>query len=142
MSLVVRLFTLLTIAAAGFALPLNCAQNGAASAAEQASIEVPAAEQLSPHDALALPRTDERQDALPLSERLLDKLPFDCGDKANSRTSEHPATFDTQPFVPGYLVSALRFEEQQGTIFALPPPLVPIDSRAGPPDAPPPKSTD
>jgi hypothetical protein len=140
MSLVVRLFTLLTIATAGFALPMTCAQNGAAS--EPASIEIPADQQLSPHDALTAPLTDERQDAHSLTERLLDKLPFDCGDKATPHATEHPATFDTEPFVPGYLVSNVLLDEQRDENFALPPPLIPVDSRAGPPDAPPPKSID
>lgn len=142
MSLVVRLLTLLTIAAAGFALPMTCAQSGSASAAEPVSIEIPMARQVSPHDQPVALLADEQQTAHSLTERLLDKLPFDCGDKATPRANEHPATFDIQPFVPGYLVSNVPLDELQVKTFALPPPLDPIDSRVGPPDAPPPKSID
>jgi hypothetical protein len=141
MTLVVRLLTLLTIAAAGFAMPMTCAQSGGASAADAVAIEIPASRQLDP-----VPVVDGTTAALQhvehnLADRLLDKLPFDCGE-TTPQVTDHPATFDTQPFVPGYLVSAILLDEDRPDTFALPPALIPIDSRAGPPDAPPPKSID
>lgn len=133
MSTVVRLFTLITIAAAGFALPMNCAQN--AFAAEPVAIEIPAHPQIeSPGHATA------GDTAQTLTHRLFDKLPLDCGDNASPTVSEHPATFDTQPFVPGYLESTFQLAEESSDIFAPPPAMNPFESRAGPPDAPPPKS--
>ena len=53
MSLILRLTTLFIIAAAGFALPMTCAQSGAA-AAERTAIEIPVSPHLeSPARALA-----------------------------------------------------------------------------------------
>ena len=138
MTLVVRLLTLLTIAAAGFALPMTCAQNGSTAGAEPVAIEIPASQQ---QEIPALDRihlTSEQQAAHTLTDRVLDKLPFDCG-KSAPRVTDHPAIFDTQPYVPGYLGSTLLLDEDRSDSFALPPTLIPIESRAGPPDAPPPK---
>jgi hypothetical protein len=139
MTFVVRLLTLLTIAAAGFALPMTCAQSGSTSAAAPVVIEIPAPQQLEtpPLDPTHL--TAEQQTTHTFTERMLDTLPFDCG-KSAPRVTDHPAVFDTQPFVPGYLGSTLLLDEDRSNSFALPPALIPVESRAGPPDAPPPKS--
>ena len=77
-----------------------------------------------------------------LVQHLFDKLPLDCGDSATPRVTDNPAVFDTQPFVPGYLVSTIPLEDQQAETFAPSPALDSLDSRAGPPDGPPPKSID
>ncbi len=139
MSTLLRLFTLITIAAAGFALPMTCAQTPIAAAA--ATIDIPATQQI---DAPADVPSDPvgAQAARSLVQHLLDTLPLDCGDSSTPRVAEHPATFDTQPFVPGYLVSTIQLDEESSDFYAPPPALNPIDSRAGPPDAPPPKSID
>jgi hypothetical protein len=139
MSTLVRLLTLLTIAAAGFALPLNCAQD--ASAAAPVAIEIPALQQIEPGAETPTVLTGEHA-ARSIAQQLFDTIPFDCGDGPTSRASEHPAIFDTQPFVPGYLVSSIQLDEESADNYALPPVLIPIDSRAGPPDAPPPKFID
>ena len=140
MTIFVRLLTLLTIAAAGFALPLTCAQGSAASASDVPFIEIPAAQQLDNQFIDHLPAVFEHH-AQSVSDRLLDGVPFDCGQTA-PQVDDHSATFDTQPFVPGYLESTFQLREDRPAEFALPPVLTPIESRAGPPDAPPPKSID
>lgn len=138
MSLILRLTTLFIIAAAGFALPMTCAQNGAA-AAGRTAIEIPVSPHLeSPARALA-DHAAQQTSAHELAERALESFPFDCG-KTAPRVTDHPANFDTQPFVPGYLTSDLLLTEDRADTFALPVPLRPVESRAGPPDAPPPKS--
>jgi len=141
MTLVVRLLTLLTIAAAGFAMPMTCAQGETTAAAHPVAIEIPAAQQLeSPHTDPT--NVSEAQQAIAsLADRVLDQAPFDCGKTASSVT-DHPATFDTQPFVPGYLGSTFLLDEDRCDTFAPPAELIPVESRAGPPDAPPPKSID
>lgn len=139
MTLVVRLLTLLTIAAAGFALPMTCAQNGSAAAAEAVAIEIPAPQQLETPAHGPTHLTGEQQQTVhALTERVRDTLPFDCG-KTAPRVTDQPAVFDTQPYVPGYLGSSLLLDEDRSDSFALPPALIPVESRAGPPDAPPPK---
>lgn len=141
MTLVFRLLTLLTIAAAGFAMPLSCAQSGSAFAAVPVTIQIPAAQQLDAPPVDSAQLTDTRRAAHALSERTIASLPADCG-KTASQVADHPATFDTQPFVPGYLATILLLEEDRSASFVLPPALIPIESRAGPPDAPPPRSLD
>lgn len=139
MSTLLRLFTLFTIAAAGFALPMTCALD--TSAAEPTTIEIAA----SPHlDTTAGAPADltGADTAQTLTQHLFDKLPLDCGNGATPRATEHPATFDTQPFVPGYLVSTIALVQDSSDVFAPPPQLIAIESRAGPPDVPPPKSID
>ncbi len=139
MSIVVRFFTLLTIAAAGFALPISCAQG--TSAGDFVTIEVPATQRID--SATDVPVDATAPDTVrALTEHLFDSLPLDCGDGSTPRAGEQPATFGTQPFVPGYLVSTIQLDEESTDFFAPPPALIPIESRAGPPDAPPPKSID
>lgn len=139
MSTLIRFFTLLTIAAAGFALPMTCAQS--TSAAESATVEIPAI--LHIDSSSETPATVTGADmAQSLTKHLVDALPLDCGDGPTPRASEQPATVDTQPFVPGYLVSTIQLAEESSDFFAPPPALISIESRAGPPDAPPPKSID
>src|SRR4249919_2703210 len=100
MAFIVRLFTLLTIAAAGFAMPMTCAQIGSASAADSVAIEIPAAQQLEDHDA-PVPSLTETSNAMhSLAERILERDPLDCGGKSTPRATDQPALFDTQPFVP------------------------------------------
>jgi hypothetical protein len=140
MTIFVRLLTLLTIAAAGFAMPLTCAQGSAASASDAPSIEIPAAQQLDHQTIDHLSAAFEQQSSS-VPDRVLNGLPFDCGEAA-PQVDDHSATFDTQPFVPGYLESTFQLDEDRPAEFALPPVLIPIESRAGPPDAPPPKSID
>lgn len=139
MTLVVRLLTLLTIAAAGFAMPMTCAQTGSAHRAETAMIDIPAVRPLSGHDAGTVIHAEAAQ---ALTARLLERVPLDCRDKAIPRASDQLMVFDTQPFVPGYLGMSRLLGEHRGTAIALPPLLIPIDTRAGPPDAPPPESND
>ncbi len=135
MTLVLRLITLLTIGAAGFAMPITCAQSGAVASARTVTVSIPAAQQLDP------PAVDLQQfadDGSELVKRLLDRGSSDCG-KTAPRAGEQPATLATQAFVPGYLVSAPMLHEPPPR--TLDPPKAPIllDSRAGPPDVPPPK---
>lgn len=139
MTIFVRLLTLLTIAAAGFALPMTCAQGGAASTAQPIAIEIPAAQQLDAAPAASAHLGDAQKAVAALAQHVLDQAPFDCG-KTAPQVTDHPATFDTQPFVPGYLGSTLFFSDDRAHTFAPPAELTPIESRAGPPDAPPPKS--
>lgn len=135
MTAVVRLLTLLTIAAAGFAMPMTCAQPAAAA---------------QPHIAVeqTLPPLTESQvaastrDTGNLLDRAIDSVPFDCGNAPAQRTADHPATFDTQPFVPGYLVTDDRPDFGSDRPPTRSTALIPVESRAGPPDAPPPKSID
>jgi hypothetical protein len=141
MTILVRLLTLLTIAAAGFALPMTCAQGGPASAADPVSIEIPAAQQLAAAPASSAHLSEAQKTVVSLADRVLDQTPFDCG-KTAPRVTDHPATFDTQPFVPGYLGSTLLFDKDRAHSIAPPAELIPIESRAGPPDGPPPKSID
>ena len=140
MSTLVRFLTLLTIAAAGFALPLTCAQS--TSAADPVTIEIPSFQVID--SSAEAPPSDETGAAVTpsLIQHLLDSIPLDCGDGATPRAAEQPATFDTQPYVPGYLVSTIPMVEESADFVAPPPKLIPIESRAGPPDAPPPKSID
>jgi hypothetical protein len=141
MTLVVRLLTLLTIAGAGFAMPMMCAQGGAVAAATPVAIESPAAQQLETPPA-DISHLNEAQEAVAaLAGRVHDQAPFDCG-KTRPVVTDHSAVFDTLPFVPGYLGATLPLDEDQPGSFAAPPWLIPIESRAGPPDAPPPKSID
>lgn len=135
MSILLRFFTLITIAAAGFALPMSCAQT---SAAAPVTVDIPAVQ----HIDVATPEPPLDHIGATLAQHLSETLPLDCGDGATPSASEHPATFDTQPFVPGYLVSTIQLDEETTDFFAPPPALIQIDSRAGPPDAPPPKSID
>ncbi len=139
MSTLVRLLTLLTIAAAGFALPMTCAQ--AASAADPVAIEIPAAPQANSFAELPAESIGE-DSASSLMQRLFEGTPLDCDNSPSSTATDQPVTFDTQPFVPGYLVSNFQLGEESSDSFAPPPVLIPIESRAGPPDAPPPKSID
>jgi len=141
MTLVVRLLTLLTIAAAGFALPITCAQGGVTTSAEPISIEIPAAQQLKSAPVASTHLSEAQKTVASLADRVLDQAPFDCG-KTAPRVTDHPATFDTQPFVPGYLGATLLFDDDRAHSFAPPAELIPIESRAGPPDAPPPKPID
>lgn len=139
MSTIIRFFTLLTIAAAGFALPLNCAQG--VSAADPVSITIPAVQQLDvANDTQGDPSGADTSQSL--AQQFLDGFPLDCGESATPRAAEQPATFDTQPYVPGYMVSTIQLTEQSTDYYVPPPALIPIESRAGPPDAPPPKSID
>ncbi len=139
MSTLVRFFTLLTIAAAGFALPMTCAQS--TSAIDSVTIEIPALQIID--SSVELPSVAVGAEVDPtLIQHLLDTLPLDCGDGSTPRAVEQPATFDTQPYVPGYLVSTIQMVEETSDFVAPPPKLIPIESRAGPPDAPPPKSID
>ncbi|HET9661532.1 MAG TPA: hypothetical protein VFP05_14450 [Thermomicrobiales bacterium] len=138
MTLVVRLLTLLTIAAAGFALPITCAQGGVTAAAEPVAIEIPAVQQLATSPADLTHMNEAQKTVATLADRALDQGPFDCGQTAPIVT-DHSAVFDTQPFVPGYLGTAFLLDEDQSDTFAPPAELVPVESRAGPPDAPPPK---
>lgn len=139
MSIFVRFFTLLTIAAAGFALPLSCAQS--TSASDFVTIEVPAIQQID--SAVELPDDSTGADTVrALTEHLFDSLPLDCGDSSTAPAAEQPATFDTQPYVPGYLTATIGLDEESPGFVALPSVLIPIESRAGPPDGPPPKSID
>jgi hypothetical protein len=139
MSTLVRFFTLLTIAAAGFALPMTCAQS--TSATDSVAIEIPAFQAIDSSG--EAPAESTGADIAPsLIQHLLDTLPLDCGDSATPLAAEQPAIFDTQPYVPGYLVSTIQMVEDTSDFVAPPPPLIPIASRAGPPDAPPPKSID
>ena len=139
MSTLVRFFTLLTIAAAGFALPMTCAQS--TSASDSVSIERPAVQQVD--SAVEVP-PDSTVEHAPQSfvRHLLETIPLDCGDEPAPRASEQPATFATQPFAPGYLVSTIQLTEESSDFEAPSPELIPFESRAGPPDAPPPKSID
>jgi hypothetical protein len=141
MTIFVRLLTLVTIAAAGFALPMTCAQGGAAAVAAPVSIEIPAAQQLDAPLADSTHIHAAQQTIAALAHRALDQAPFDCG-KTAPRVTDHSATFDTQPFAPGYLGATLIFDDDRAQSFATPAKLIPIESRAGPPDAPPPKSID
>lgn len=141
MTLVVRLLTLLTIAAAGFAMPMTCAQGGIAGAAAPVAIEIPVAQQLEAPSTDPAHVSAAQRAIATLADRALDQAPFDCG-KTAPRVTDHPATFDTQPFVPGYLEAPLVLDQERSNTFALPAELVPVESRAGPPDAPPPKSID
>ncbi|TXG81316.1 MAG: hypothetical protein E6R14_08005 [Thermomicrobiales bacterium] len=137
--MIFRFFTLLTIAAAGFALPMTCAQG--ASATDSVTIDIPAYQVLD--SSTKTPATPAGADVDPsLVQQLLETLPLDCGDGATPRAAEQPATFDTQPFVPGYLVSPSLLTEESADFFAPPPVLIHFDSHAGPPEAPPPKSID
>jgi hypothetical protein len=139
MSIVIRFLTLLTIAAAGFALPMSCAQG--ASAVDVVPVTQPTFQVLDAHLDVPVELTDT--DAAPsLAKQVRDLLPFDCGDAPTSRASEQPATFATQPFVPGYLVATIQLDEETTHIVVPPLPPSPVDSRAGPPDAPPPQSID
>ena len=141
MPLVVRLITLVIIAAAGFALPMTCAQGRTAAAAKPIAIEIPASQSLDP-PALALSaRTAQHVATHSLAGRTFDAAPLDCG-KTAPRVSDHSATFDTQPFAPGYLTTDLLPAEDRADAFAPPTTLIPLESRAGPPDAPPPRSID
>lgn len=139
MSTLVRLFTLLTIAAAGFALPMSCALSSAATA--PIAIDIPAPSffdvQIEADDSRTLEPSPTS-----LVQHLFDTLPLDCDENATPRVTENSAVFDTQPSVPGYLVSTLLLEDQVAEPSAPPPALAPLDSRAGPPDGPPPKSID
>lgn len=137
MATVVRLITLLTIAAAGFAMPMSCAQIPVAAA--NTVVEVPHAPSLDAHADTSALSTDDRP-VESLTRHLFDKLPLDCGDGVTPGASEHLATVDTQPFVPGFLVSTIELRAAEPADIAPLPVLVPIESRAGPPDAPPPKS--
>ena len=139
MSIIVRFLTLLTIAAAGFALPISCAQG--TSATDFVVLERPAIHQV---DSVVETPDDltGAETARDLTQDLFDALPLDCGDGSTPRAVEQPATFDTQPFVPGYLVSTIQLDEASSDYYAPTPALIPIESRAGPPDAPPPKSID
>jgi hypothetical protein len=141
MTIFVRLLTLVTIAAAGFALPMTCAQGGAAAVAAPVSIEIPAAQQLEAPLADSTHIDAAQKTIAALAHRALDQAPFDCG-KTAPRVTDHSATFDTQPFTPGYLGATLIFDDDRAQSFATPAKLIPIESRAGPPDAPPPKSID
>ncbi|MCA9858572.1 MAG: hypothetical protein KC438_02575 [Thermomicrobiales bacterium] len=139
MSTVIRLITLLTIAAAGFAMPMSCAQTPVAAA--NTVVEIPYAPSLETRtdtDTGALPT--EAQTTESLTQQLLDRLPLDCGDEVTPSASEHLGTVDTQPFVPGFLVSTTEVSDADRADIAPPPVLAPVESRAGPPDAPPPKS--
>ena len=139
MSTLVRFFTLLTIAAAGFALPMTCAQT--TSATDSVAIEIPASQEID--SSVDAPAESPGATVDPsLIQHLLGTIPLDCGDGATPRVAEQPATFDTQPYVPGYLVSTIRLVEESSDFVVPPPELIPIESRAGPPDAPPPKSID
>ena len=138
MSTVLRLFTLLTIAAASFALPMTCAQG--TSAAAPMTLEISAISQI---DALGDNLADmsvHDPAARSITRHLFDTLPLDCGDGATPRVTEQPATFDTQPAVSGYLVFNLRLVEESSELVAPLPALSLAESRAGPPDLPPPKS--
>lgn len=141
MTLVARLLTLLTIAAAGFALPITCVQGDAAAAPEPVAIEIPAAQQLDAPQTDPNHVSEARQEVATLAHRALDRAPFDCGETV-PRVTDHSGTFDAQPFVPGYLGSTFLLDEDQSDSFAPPVQLIPFESRAGPPDAPPPKSID
>lgn len=139
MSTLVRFFTLLTIAAAGFALPMTCAQT--TSATDSVAIEIPAFQVIDTSVEAPAESTGANVDPS-LIQHLLDTIPLDCGDGPTPRVAEQPATFDTQPYVPGYLVSTIQMVEDTSDFVAPLPELIPIESRAGPPDAPPPKSID
>lgn len=142
MAFIVRLFTLLTIAAAGFAMPMTCAQSGSASAASPVSIEITSSQQLGSADASSAGSPDVQERAQSLATRLFEHTPLDCGGKSTPRATDHPAFFDTQPFVPGYLSGTIQLEQQRSTVSAHPAALLPVESRAGPPDGPPPRLID
>ncbi|MCC6675133.1 MAG: hypothetical protein IT339_08065 [Thermomicrobiales bacterium] len=136
MTLVLRLITLLTIGAAGFAMPITCAQSGAAAPARTVIVSIPAAQQL---DASTVDLHRFAEGARGLAEHLLDRGSSDCG-KTAPRAGQHPATLATQPFVPGYLTSApMQYQAPPRTIDPPPAPIL-LDSRAGPPDVPPPRA--
>ena len=138
MTTLVRLFTLFTIAAASFALPMTCAQGS--SAAAPVTLESSAVQQIDFVEDHPVERTGSETAARSITQHLFDTLPLDCGDGATPRVAEHPATFDTQPFVPGYLVTSIRLSEESAEVVAPPPAMIPSESRAGPPDPPPPQS--
>ncbi len=140
MSTLLRLFTLFTIAAAGFALPMTCAQGS--SAAAPVTPEIAAVQQIDPVVGHQAETTGNDLAPKSITQHLFDTLPLDCGDGATPRVAEQPALFDTQPFVPGYLVSSLRLGEEAPDFVAPPPAMIPSESRAGPPDPPPPQSID
>jgi len=139
MTLVLRLITLITIGAAGFAMPITCAQSGAAAAPPIVALSIPAAQQLDAPAAAPLPFANDQRTAPELGERLLGPGRSDCA-KTAPRAGEQPATLATQPFVPGYLRTAQMRDE--ASIETLEPPPAPrmLDSRAGPPDVPPPRA--
>ncbi len=134
MTLVLRLITLLTIGAAGFAMPATCAQGAPTMATRVVSVAVPVSHQL------AKPAVDP--DHFARGQRaahdLGERFPANCG-KTAPRVGDHPAALATDPFVPGYLDSALVRTEEQPRMLVLPPAATLADSRAGPPDAPPPR---
>lgn len=141
MTLVLRLVTLITIATAGFALPMTCAQGEVTAATQIAPLALTAIQPSDPAATATEHLTEQAHTTHPAMERLLDTAPGDCGDNA-SRVVEHPATFDTQPFTPGYLGVAPVLRGERPAAIELPSEPIPIGNDTGPPEAPPPKSID
>ena len=138
MSFVLRIMTLLIIAAAGFALPMTCAQSAVAAPVEAPVIAPSPVQPLAPPDGERMHAPhDQRAERMMLGHSP-ERLPFDCGETA-PRATDHSATIDTQPYVAGYLDAAPRQDEAHSEQFGLPVTLIPIDQRAGPPDPPPPR---
>ncbi|MEZ4504544.1 MAG: hypothetical protein R2848_01490 [Thermomicrobiales bacterium] len=90
---------------------MSCAQT---SAAAPVTIDIPAVQ----HIDVATPEPPLEHIGATLAQHLSETLPLDCGDGATPSASEHPATFDTQPFVPGYLVSTIQLDEEATDFFA------------------------
>lgn len=138
MPLIFRLITLFTIGAASLALPMTCAQTGSANTAIPV-ISIPAAQQLDVTTTESVHLFDEQRAGHGTGMHLFDTIPMDCG-KTAPRVGGQSATFDIQPFVPGYLDSTQFMWEERPYRVDSSPPAVSVDGRIRPPELPPPKA--